>query len=70
MVFVAQCGNFKIFLALRFYLKSIGHFEVPKTAILTILAPLNYELLGISDVFKCEIGEIVMKIKIQSHQNC
>ena len=49
---------------------NFGHFEVPKTAILTILAPLNYELLGISDVFKCEIGEIVMKIKIQSHQNC
>ena len=32
-----------------------GHFQAQKTAILTILAALNYEFLGIWDIFKCEI---------------
>ena len=31
---------------------NFGHFEGPKTAILTIWAALNFELLGIFDIFK------------------
>ena len=31
------------------------HFEASKTAIFTILAALNFESLGIFDIFKCEI---------------
>ena len=32
-----------------------GHFEAPKTAILTIWAALNFESLNIFDIFKCVI---------------
>ena len=44
-----------------------GHFEPPKTSILTIWAALNFGFLGTFDIFKCEIFP---KIKIQSLQNC
>ena len=51
-----QCGNIRIFQPLRFYVESnFGHFEAPKTAILTIWAALNFEFLHIFDIFKCEI---------------
>ena len=42
---------------------NFGHFEAPKTAILTIWAPLDFKFLGTSDIFKCEISQ---KFKIQS----
>ena len=29
-----------------------GHFETPKITILTILAALNFDFLGIFDIFK------------------
>ena len=34
---------------------NFGHFEAPKTAILTILEALNFEYLRTFDIFKCEI---------------
>ena len=34
---------------------NFGHVEPPKTANWTTLAALNFELLGIFDIFKCEI---------------
>ena len=34
---------------------NFGHFEAPKTAILTIWAVLNFESFEIYDIFKCEI---------------
>ena len=38
----AQCGNLVIFLPMRFYVKSyFGDFGDSKSAILTVLAPLN-----------------------------
>ena len=41
----AQCGNLVIFLPLRFYVKSnFGNIGVSKSAILTVLAPLNLRL--------------------------
>ena len=46
---------------------NFGHLEAPKPAILTIWAALNFEFLGICDIFKCEIFP---KFKIQSLQNC
>ena len=46
---------------------NLGHFDAPKTAILTIWAPLKFEFLGSFNIFKCEIFP---KIKIQSFQNC
>ena len=46
---------------------NFGHFEAPKTAILTIWAALNFEFVGIFDIFKCEMFQ---NIKIQSFQNC
>ena len=49
-----QCGNF-------------GHFYAPKTAILTIRAALNFEVLEIFEILKCEI---LNKVNIQSLQNC
>ena len=33
---------------------NFGDFEAPKTAILTIWAALNFEFLGIFDIFKRE----------------
>ena len=42
-----QCGNFRIFLPLRFYVKLILVILKPqKTAILTIWATLRFEFLG------------------------
>ena len=32
-----------------------GHFEAPKTDILTKRVALNFEFLNIFDIFKCEI---------------
>ena len=34
---------------------NFGHFEAPKTAIKTIWAALNFEILATLDIFKCEI---------------
>ena len=34
---------------------NFGHFEAPKTAILTIWADMNLELVDIFDIFKCEM---------------
>ena len=42
---------------------NFGHFEAPKTAILTIWAAVNFEFLGTIDISKCEI---FLKIKIDS----
>ena len=41
-----QCGNFKIFVSLRFYVKSIlWILEVKKTAVFTIFGAVNFVLL-------------------------
>ena len=41
---ITQCGNFRIFLSFRFYVKSIlAHFKRSKTAISTILRALNFD---------------------------
>ena len=32
-----------------------GHFQAPKTAILSICAAKSFEFLGTFDIFKCEI---------------
>ena len=45
---------------------TFGHFEAPKTAILTIWSDLSFELLGTFDIYKYEMFQI---IKIQSFQN-
>ena len=43
---VAQCGNFRIFLSLRFYVKSIlEHIEVLKLPFFAILGALNVDNL-------------------------
>ena len=34
---------------------NFGHFEAPKTDILTKRVALNFEFLDIFDIFKCEI---------------
>ena len=34
---------------------NVGHFEAPKTAILTISAALNFRFLVTFDIYKCEI---------------
>ena len=34
---------------------NFGHFEAQKIAILTIGAGLNFEFMGIFDIFKCDI---------------
>ena len=34
---------------------NFGHFEAPKTAILTIWVAMNFKFLGTYDIFKCEI---------------
>ena len=34
---------------------SYGHFEAPKTIILTIKAALNFEFLGTFDIFEWDI---------------
>ena len=41
---------------------NFGHFEAPKTAILTIWVAMNFKFLGTYDIFKCETFP---KIKIQ-----
>ena len=47
-----------ILLPLRFNVKLIlVILEVPKIAILTILAPLNFDFLDIFDIFKREISQ-------------
>ena len=46
----APCGNMVIFLQLRFYVKSnFGDLGVSKSAILTILSPLN---LGFEEILQ------------------
>ena len=45
---------------------NFGHFETPKTAILSIWAALNFEFFGIFDTFKREMREIFPNIKIQT----
>ena len=44
---------------------NVGHFEAPKTAILTIWAALNFEFVDIFDIFKREIAK---KSKIRAAQ--
>ena len=34
---------------------NFGHFEAQETAVLTLRAALNFEVLGTFDVFKCEM---------------
>ena len=46
---------------------NFGHFDAPKTAILTIWVTLNFEFLGTLNIFKCKIFP---KSKIQSLKNC
>ena len=54
-----QCGNYRIFVATQSLREiNFGHFEAPKTAILTIWADLNFKFLDIFDIFKCEIHKI------------
>ena len=50
-----QCGNFKIYLQLRLYVKSILLILMPKTALLNIWVTLDFEFLGTFYIFKCEI---------------
>ena len=45
---------------------NFGHFETPKTAILSIWVALNFEFFGIFDTFKREMREIFPNIKIQT----
>ena len=53
---IFDCGNLAIFQPLCFYVKTIlADFTGSKTAILTILEALNFDFLGIFDIFKCEI---------------
>ena len=62
------CGRSRIFLPLRFCVKSIlSILKPPKTAILTFWTALNFSCLVAFDIFK---GEISPKIKIQSLLNC
>ena len=50
-----QCGNFRILLPLRIYVKSIlVTLKHCKTALLTIWAALNFQFLQTFDIFKCE----------------
>ena len=46
---------------------NFGHFEAPKTVILTTRAALNFEFLGSFDIFK---REMFLKVKNQSFQTC
>ena len=52
-----QCGNFKIFLPLRFCVKSLLVILKPTNChfIFTIWATLNFKFLRTFDIFKCEI---------------
>ena len=59
----AQCENLTIFLPLRFYVKSIICSHI--VAFLTTSAVLNFEFLGLFDIYKCKIA----KLKIQNPQN-
>ena len=49
-----QYGNFRIFLPLQFYVKSIFVILKPQK-LHSIWTPLNFEFLGIFDIFKCAI---------------
>ena len=52
----AQCGNFMIFLSLRFYVKSIlGHSRSAKSAILTHLEVLNFDFSEFLHFLKAEM---------------
>ena len=47
-----QCGNFRILLPLRFYVKSILEIlEVPKIAIFTVLKPQRVWILSVLGKF-------------------
>ena len=62
-----QCGNFRIFLLLRFYVKSnLSILGSQKTAILTFLVTQPLGILVIFNAFKCGI---LSQIKIQGLQN-
>ena len=43
--------------SLKLHEVNFGHFEAPKTAILTIWAGLNLEILDTFDIVKCEIAK-------------
>ena len=48
--------KFQVFSAIQILREiNYGHFEAPKTAILTIWVDLNIEFLVIFDIFKCDI---------------
>ena len=54
-----QCGNFMIFLSLRFYVKSIlENSRSAKSAILTHSQALNFDIYEILHFLKAEIYQI------------
>ena len=49
----SQCGNFRRFLSLIFYVKSIlRKLEVKKTAILALLEALNFDCVDFFSIFE------------------
>ena len=52
-----QCGKLKLFMLLRFYVKSILPILVMKIAILIVSLGLNFELLVDFSIFKAEIHQ-------------
>ena len=62
-----QCGIFRDFSATQILREiNFGHFEAPKTAILTIWVALNFEFLGNFDIIKFEIFLKMLKSKFKS----
>ena len=71
LVSYKQCGNSKIFLPLRFYVKSnLAIFLDNKNAILTVLGAQKRGVMGIFNPFKCEIFSKVKIRGFQNDQNC
>ena len=61
--FNSQCGNYRIFLSLRFYVKlNFGDFRSAKYAILTHLEALNFDF---HDFLHFENAEIDQKSKLR-----
>ena len=59
----AQCGNFMIFLSLRFYVKSIlGHSRSAKSAILTHLMALNCNSYEFMQFQRLKITKLIIFI--------
>ena len=53
-----KCGNFRIFLSLRFYQKLILVILKPKNCHFDHLSISHFWILDIFDIFKCEIPKI------------